>query len=477
MNEGGIFCANFWNERGPFARCKGAWCSDCYKPLGNKRFLIRTSVDDDGFKIERAGDDIRFLQARAGDNLLTPFQCDLCHFRNIMKRDPVKDHWADREILEYVRRANLDAFWARESNTVNNNLRDAVRMEGKVASRLGIPSITPPMGPFPVEDKFGMAAAIATLDRSLDPGIYEEHVQWDTFRKVRSSVTNISQAGVSGLSDVVGAYERERVWVSEVPTHSFWYSRFMAGLHKRVGEVRKPDKALTIDEVHAIENILEAEWKNTKTVQAQKRVAEMGVWFIVEFCVGIRGEEALLIEFAGTKKSLQYLRAPTNPHFKLFITGRTKGNQISGSKFAIPCVTRTEGTGLEPGKWIERLIGVLTQMGVRDGPLFRRNLRPTRLVEYQDDFFRVIEAVQASTKLIAEDVCVRDEYGTERTLRRSATAHAKNMEISDDVVKANNRWRSEYNSRTGGSSRVDMIDVYTTLDALLPTVLRFSKAF
>jgi hypothetical protein len=379
--------------------------------------------------------------------------------------------------MEYIRRANLDAFWARETNTVNSNLRNAKQMEEKVSARLGIPSITPPMGPFPFEDKFGMAVALATLDRSLDPGIYEEHVQWDTFRKVRSAVTNISQAGVSGLLDVVGAYERERVWISGVPTHSFWYSRFMVGLHKRVGEIRKPDRALTIDEIHVIERILETEWKNASNVQAQKKVAEMGVWFIVEFCVGIRGEEMLLIEFAGTKKSLKFLRALTNPHFKLVVTGRTKGNQVSGSKFAIPCVTRTEGTGLEPGKWIERLVGILSEMGVKDGPLFRRNLRPTRLVEYQDDFFKVIEAVQATTSFIPEDICVRDEYGTERTLRRSATAHAKNMGLGDDVIKANNRWRSEFNSRTGGSSRVDMIDVYTTLDALLPTVLRFSKAF
>jgi hypothetical protein len=88
MNEGGIFCANFWNARGPFAPCKGAWCQACYKPTGNKKFKIRKSVDDDGVEMERAGDESRFLVARPGDNLLTPFQCDVCHFRNIMKRDP-----------------------------------------------------------------------------------------------------------------------------------------------------------------------------------------------------------------------------------------------------------------------------------------------------------------------------------------------------------------------------------------------------
>jgi hypothetical protein len=102
----------------------------------------------------------------------------------------------------------------------------------------------------------------------------------------------------------------------------------MAGLHKKVGKVRKTDMALTIDEIHAVEKILEAEWKRSKSLQTQKRVAEMGVWFIVEFCVGLRGEDMVLIEFAGTKKSLKYLQDQKNPHSCLCISGRTKANHF-----------------------------------------------------------------------------------------------------------------------------------------------------
>jgi hypothetical protein len=32
---------------------------------------------------------MRFKSGRNGDHLLCPFQCDLCHFRNIQGRDPV----------------------------------------------------------------------------------------------------------------------------------------------------------------------------------------------------------------------------------------------------------------------------------------------------------------------------------------------------------------------------------------------------
>ena len=65
--------------------------------------------------------------------------------------------------------------------------------------RLGLPCVTPPLGPWPLEDKQGMKVAIAVLDISLDKGAYEAIVQWDTFRRQMSAVTNISQAAACGL--------------------------------------------------------------------------------------------------------------------------------------------------------------------------------------------------------------------------------------------------------------------------------------
>ena len=162
-------------------------------------------LDEDGEEIKNPGDETRFVEARAGDHLMTQFQCELCHFRNIMGRNPlVEIHDGDRELMADFRRANLDAFWSREPTTVRANLSESLRGE-KYGERTGMPSVTPEMGPFPLDDTLGMKAAVAVLDRSLDPGLYAEHVQWDTFRKARSCITNISQAGVSGLGDAVGA--------------------------------------------------------------------------------------------------------------------------------------------------------------------------------------------------------------------------------------------------------------------------------
>jgi hypothetical protein len=349
-------------------------------------------------------------------------------------------------------------------------------MEHKVADRLGMPSITPPMGPFPLVDECGMKAAIAMLDRSLDPGRYADHVQYGTFRKVRSTITNIIQAGVGGLEDSIGAYQRNKIWMTKAATQKFWFSRFMEGLHKRVGEIRMPDKILGIEEVHAIDRTLEREFKHARTRTERKRISEMGTWLIGGVCTGLRGEEMLLIDLFGTAKSVaQFMKVDApDPHFKFVILGRTKGVQEDGHKFAIPCVKETQGTHLRPGIWLERLICVKREMEQTHGRLFQRSLRKAKLCEFEDDFYRMIERVQDTTNLIASDVDVRNEYGLPRTTRRTATAHARNMRLPKDLMNAIHRWGKEMNATTG-VPRMDMQDTYTTIDSICPLVLEFSR--
>jgi hypothetical protein len=186
----------------------------------------------------------------------------------------------------------------------------------------------------------------------MDPGLHEEFVQWGTFRGSRTFITNVSQEGADGLGDTVGAYERNKVWVSSVVTHSFWFSRFMSGLHKRVGEVRQQDEPVTIEVLREVGKILEGEWRRASDTAEKRRVAEIGVWFVAGFCTGLRGEEKPLIEFAGTAKSLKFLGDPECPHFILVILGQTKGVQLAGFKFGIPCAATTEETHMKPGRWV-----------------------------------------------------------------------------------------------------------------------------
>ena len=82
-----------------------------------------------------------------------------------------------------------------------------------------------------------MKGDIAIWDRSMDKGLYGPCVQCGTFRKTMSAITNVSQAGDGGLGYSVGVYQRKKMWIPTSVPHQFCFSRFMEGIHKRVGEI------------------------------------------------------------------------------------------------------------------------------------------------------------------------------------------------------------------------------------------------
>jgi hypothetical protein len=160
----------------------------------------------------------------------------------------------------------------------------------------------------------------------------------------------------------------------------------MAGIHKRVGEIRRQDKALSIDMLMALNAALESRWLDSADHDVRRRVAEMGTWFNGGVCTGLRGEEMVLIESRGTAKSVdKWMSQAVDPFFMLVVTGRTKRNRLPGAKFSVPCVKITEGTSLKPGKRVGRLVAEMRRAGIRTGRLFQRKLDPPRMGEWEND--------------------------------------------------------------------------------------------
>ena len=449
-------------------------------------FPIRKTYDEEGVEIQRDDDDTRFKSARDGDHYLVPFQCDLCHFRNMQGRDPLPTSRVDAMVMDFIRRGNLDAFWSRETKTVKANLLGLMRTyKSKEKFMLREESMFPIMGPHPLRDDFGMGAVLAILDRSLDKGKYEKYVQWATFRKTRSSLTNMWQASADGLTDRVGANEKRKTWISSCPTHQFFFSRFMEGCHRRVGETVKRDEPVSIELLKAIMKHLEQQWQNEsakpshqRDYQALRRISMMGLWFCGGFCTGLRGEEMTLLELEGTSQSLKYLTNPppgVEAHFEFVVAGVTKGNKLSGHKFSVPCVAVTKGSNLKPGRWAWRYCRIQKLMGYRNGRLFTMKQPNGKLFEFDDAFYGVLEDIQGlRPDLIPASVDVREDYGILRSLRRGVTAHALNMKVDKTLVNAINRWRVEKQSI--GAPNIDMADSYARLDVIKPTVLRYSSA-
>ncbi len=78
--------------------------------------------------------------------------------------------------------------------------------------------------PHPVEDSFGYGVAIAMVLKSLDPGRYADHRQFESIRKMRATFSNIfmsSKRGTDSLRSFGG--DRAKHVLTDSPTNSLGF--------------------------------------------------------------------------------------------------------------------------------------------------------------------------------------------------------------------------------------------------------------
>ena len=188
-----------------------------------------------------------YLEARDGDALMTPFECNVCVFRRLKGRDPHFRKQQDQFLLDLIRRANLDAFWSRVRSTVNQNL-SKIRMLLEFSKNTGEDGLFVSRKPFPMRDHCGYELAVATLQYSRRPGKHDHnYTQFNTIRKLRSAYGNWLRASTHTnqhhfvLNDDAG----KSVRLIDNKSLSLWFQRFNAGMKYRMGVVWKPNKAFS----------------------------------------------------------------------------------------------------------------------------------------------------------------------------------------------------------------------------------------
>ena len=110
------------------------------------------------------------------------------------------------------------------------------------------------------------------------------------------------------------------------------------------------------------------------------------------------------------------------------------------------------------------------------GPLFPNGDGKRMSITEMDVLFHgILRLVQIrNPAIIPDDVNVEEEYSTFRSLRRGATAEARNANIPPDVINANNKWKLHFCSR-GIRPNVDIIEHYSDANVHAPTLIKFSK--
>ena len=224
------------------------------------------------------------------------FQCDLCHFRNLKARDPLRMDFTDRNLLTAIRRANLDAFWGRAPSTVTGNMYTMLNVVRTMQDKYGVSRnlrYFPSQGPHPLEDTFGMFAACVMLEHLLNPGMNEATVQFGTIRRTRSALSNYVATTAAEMSEPVLVGGNKGVcWVfSATPMYGLWFSRYTLGCHSRMGDDIRPDKAMAIEVLLEIQKLYEIKLFQCTTNEGVLNLCLHAVFHIVSFVGGFRGEE------------------------------------------------------------------------------------------------------------------------------------------------------------------------------------------
>jgi hypothetical protein len=340
----GVFCGNFSSCRPPWPACRSAWCGRCYTPHELDRFFQYTPTDEDGFDWGPKESHLRYKEARAGDNLLTPFQCDLCQFRNLTHRNPASESPQDTFLLCCIRRANLD-----EPLTVQATLRGARQMVA-LWRVVHLPIELPPRGPFPISDSFGLWTAIAMLVKSLEPGRYSKtHQQFKTIHKLWAAFSNMymsSSLGEASLKTFGG--ETSRMSLTNLPTNSLWFERFASGCLRRMGQDVRQDWAIPVEVIHAVLSALEKEWEVASDWIQRHLVASVGAYVVIAFCGSFRGNEVFLADLFGLGKYLGELESVD--HVIVPLLGRYKGEMHK--RYHLTPLAATTNSGIQVRAWL-----------------------------------------------------------------------------------------------------------------------------
>ena len=134
-------------------------------------------------------------------------------------------------------------------------------------TRVGLTPTFPPLGPHPVSDLFGISVVIAMILKSLDPGRYAQHQQFESIRKLQAAFSNIYMTlleGTACLRTFGGDWKKH--FLTSSPMQSSFFECFSQGGIRCMGQEVCQDWAIMLPTMHALMGTLELDWSAASTM-------------------------------------------------------------------------------------------------------------------------------------------------------------------------------------------------------------------
>lgn len=240
-----------------------------------------------------------------------------------------------------------------------------------------------------------------------------------------------------------------------------------------MGQDVRQDWAITLEAMHALMQLFEAEWSKTLRWEQREPIASAVAYALIAFCGSFRGNEVFLTDLLGLRK---YLGVTARENYIIIpLLGRFKGEQHTRYHLA-PMASETS-SGLKIRVWITRLVEVREQAHQLQGPAFQDrsgNIVGTGVIEgFLMEALQTIKNSQPG--VIPEEVDCYEDFGVSRSFRRGATSTARVRGVNDKQIDLINRWRKFEGARRRMPA-LPMQDHYSDIKILIPEMVKFSQA-
>jgi hypothetical protein len=251
----------------------------------------------------------------------------------------------------------------------------------------------------------------------------------------------------------------------------------MTGMHKRMGNNQRPDRALSIEAILLLDEMLmkEIEFaRRSRNMPGLEEAIMLGFYVTIGFCGGLRGEEIVMAHYKGIKEKYEESINNANyPFVMLTLLGQFKGK--TGDRFHWQPLALRTASGIDIKYWFDQLVDLFDALGICDGWVFRdQDNRRAKTSCMRRPFIERLERIQQShPDVIPANVNVPEEVGMSWSLRRSSDAQAIRQGIDPDIINRNNRWK-QVEAAKGKKVRRQMMEHYADVALISKSLCRYS---
>ena len=224
--------------------------------------------------------------------------------------------------------------------------------------------------------------------------MFQKSLQFEIVRKMKSVFSNVWYSSSLTLTTSVLARDIEKTYVTSCPTNTLWFEQLMSGMHKRMGDMVKQDKTITLNVIHRLVEDLEAEYILADMDTERKEIADISVFILAALLGALRGEEVVKMVVVETRE--YFALSINNVKYKdefLPLRGRLKGE--NGEGYHIVAVSAEIDSGLKIGPWIDRGLVLKERRGITQVYYFcRENNRRLKLPELERRIMDRVAGVQ-----------------------------------------------------------------------------------